>query len=148
VARVTWARGFETRHSGIPFAEARIPAAGQNHLYGGRSGWSSQAGTLCEDSWRRRGGRGGRGGKKSGARRAWQRSVSVSPTEVSVELDDSLSESCETEKAREEKELWGREGGAGLAIGIVVRLDKAVGGIEVGESALISGRGEWGPVRR
>ncbi|KAF9642047.1 hypothetical protein BDM02DRAFT_3264597 [Thelephora ganbajun] len=47
--------------------------------------------TFCSGSWRRRGGRGGR--------------VSVSSTEEPVELEESLLESCEVEKAREEKEL-------------------------------------------
>ena len=47
------------------------------------------------------------------ARCAWQRSVSVSSSEESVELEESLSETCEVEKAREKKELWGTGTGGG-----------------------------------
>ena len=38
---------------------------------------------------------------------------SASSTEKSVELEESLSKSCEVEKVREEKELWGTGGGGG-----------------------------------
>jgi len=62
-----------------------------------------------------------------------------------VELEELLSESCETEKAREEKELWGTGGGGGrLAIGIVIRANDTTGDVQVGESTLIRAvEGYW-----
>ena len=69
---------------------------------------------FCSGSLGRRCERGGRGGKPySGTRRALQRFVSVSPTEESVELEESLSGACEAGKVREEKEWWGMGGGGG-----------------------------------
>ena len=49
---------------------------------------------------------GGVGSHRSrGASRSWHRSVWVSLTDESVELDESLSESCGVEKVIKEKEL-------------------------------------------
>lgn len=57
------------------------------------------------------------------------------------DLGELLLESCEAEKASEEKDRGER-----LATGIVARLNEAIGGVEVGESAFngaVERSGPW-----